>query len=88
MAALSAATTRRESVGSLTLMIYTFTTVADADTFASGLGGNVFSYWAQTQANTATQASAGFNLTNSAGTFTLYPGEDSLAASLFVLATI
>ena len=88
MAAQSAATTTRESLGSLTLMMYTFTSVADGDTFASGLGTNVVNYWAQTQANTVTQASAGFNLTNSSGIFTFYPGEDSLAATLFVLARI
>lgn len=88
MAAQTAATTSRESLGSLTLMMYTFTSVADADTFASGLGANVVNYWVQTQGNTSTQASAGFNLTNSSGTFTFYPGEDSLAATLFVLARI
>lgn len=88
MAAQTAATTIRESLGSLTLMAFTFTSVADADTFASGLGTNVVTYWAQTQGNTVTQASAGFNLTNSSGNFTFYPGEDSLPATLFVLARV
>lgn len=88
MAAQTAATTRRESAGSLTLMIYTFTSVADADTFASGLGSNVVSYMAQTTGNPSTQASAGNSVSNSAGTFTFYPGEDSLGLILWVLATI
>lgn len=88
MAALTAATTTRENVGSLTLLMFTFTTVSDTDTFASGLSTNVVNYWAQTQADTVTQASAGFNVTNSSGTFTFYPGENSLAATLFVLAKV
>ena len=86
MAAQTAATILRESVGSLTLHIFTFTSVVDADTFASGLGTNIVSFWGFGANNPATQASAGFNCTNSSGTFTLYPGEDSLAATLFVLA--
>lgn len=85
MAALTAATTLRESLGSLTLHVFTFTTVADADTFASGLP-NVFAFWAEITANPSTQASAGYAVSNSSGTFTLYPGEDSLSATLFVLA--
>lgn len=88
MAAQTAATVTRESLGSLTLMMYTFTSVADADTFASGLSTNVVNYWGLTQGNPVTQASAGMSVTNSSGTFTLYPGEDSLAATLFVLARI
>lgn len=88
MAAQTAATTTRESLGSLTLLMFTFTSVLDADTFASGLGTNVVNYWASGQGNPGTQASAGFNVTNSSGTFTFYPGEDSLAATLFVLARV
>lgn len=88
MAALTAATTTRENVGSLTLMIYTFTSVADTDTFASGLGTNVVSYWDQETSNVSTQASAGGAITNSSGNFTFYPGEDSNSWVLFVLARI
>lgn len=85
MAALTAATTTRESLGSVTLMIYTFTSVTDADTFASGLGTNIVSYWDQETSNVSTQASAGGAITNSNGNFTFYPGEDSNSWILFVL---
>jgi hypothetical protein len=82
MAAISAARTRIESAGSLTRLIFTFTTVSDGDTFASGLGTRVASYNYQMTGNPATQASAGASLTNSSGTFTFYPGEDALGAVL------
>ena len=88
MAAQSAATTIRESLGSLTLMVYTFTSVLDADTFASGLGTNVVTFMAFTNGNPSTQASAGVGVTNSSGTFTFYPGEDSLGLILWVLARV
>lgn len=88
MAAQTAATTTRESLGSLTLLAFTFTSVLDGDTFASGLSTNVVNYWYQAQFNTVTQASAGCNVTNSSGTFTFYPGEDSGAGTLFVLARV
>lgn len=88
MAAQSAATVIRESLGSLTLIIYTFTSVADGDTFASGMGMNILSFQGQVNGNTVTQASAGINLTNSSGSFTFYPGEDSLPLILWVLARI
>lgn len=88
MAVQTAATTLRESVGSLTLMVYTFTSVADTDTFASGLSTNVVAFWAGTDGNPSTQASAGNGVTNSSGTFTFYPGENSLGLDLFVLARI
>lgn len=84
MAALTAATTRRESAGSLTLMRYTFTTASDGDTFASGLP-NVWGFWCHGDNNPSTQASAGISATESSGTFTFRPGEDSLALTLFVL---
>lgn len=88
MAVQTAATVQRESLGSLTLIIFTFTSVLDSDTFVSGLGTNIVNYWMQMQSNPVTQASAGYALTNSSGTFTFYPGEDSNAASLFVLAKV
>lgn len=86
MAALTAATVLRESLGSLTLHIFTFTSVADTDTFASGLGTNVVSYWDQETSNVSTQSSAGGAIANSSGNFTFYPGEDSNSWVLFVLA--
>jgi hypothetical protein len=86
MAAQTAATTTRESVGSLTLMVYTFTSVTTPDTFASGLGANVVSYWAHCTSDSGTQGYAGVNCVNSSGTFTFYPGENATAITLFVLS--
>lgn len=86
MAAQTAASVIRESLGSVTLLVYTFTSVADGDTFASGLGTNVVSFQGQTNGNPVTQASAGNGVTNSSGNFTFYPGEDSLGLILWVLA--
>jgi hypothetical protein len=88
MAALTAASTRRENSGSTTLMVYTFTSVADGDTFASGLGTNVITFNYVVNGNPTTQASAGAGITNSSGTFTIYPGEDSLGGILQVWATV
>ena len=90
MAAQTAATSLRESVGSMTLHIFTFTSVAGGsstgDTFASGLGTTVVDFWAQDKTLSATQTSAGINVSNSSGTFTMSPAVDGAAVSLFVLA--
>ena len=86
MAAQTAATTLRESVGSLTLHIFTFTSVADADTFDSGLSTNVVAHWLAETSNVSTQASAGGAAVNASGTFTFYPGENSNSWTLFVIA--
>lgn len=89
MAALTAATTQRENLGSLTLIIYTFTSVSDADTYATGMGTNIFSFQIQTNGNPVTQASAGNGATvDSSGIFTFYPGENSLPLILWVLARV
>ena len=87
MAAQTAATTQRESVGSLTLFTFTFTSVVTGDTFASGLSSNVVGFWYQMTSIT-TQASAGSSVSNSTGTFTLKPGEDSNSGTLYVLAKV
>lgn len=87
MAAQTAVTTQRESLGSLTLLTFTFTSVATGDTFASGLGSNVVGFWGQTNSIT-TQASAGFVASNSTGTFTFKPGEDSNSLTFYVLARV
>ncbi len=88
MAALSAATTLTDDSGSETKYTFTFTSVDDADTFASGLGDRVRSFVYQVTADPTTNTSAGCNVAESSGTFTFYPGEDSLAATLFVLARV
>lgn len=65
------------------IKVFTFTTVADGDTFAGPPSPKGF--WFQTVGNPSTQAAAGSSVTESSGTYTFYPGEDSQAGSLFVL---
>lgn len=85
MAVQTAATTLRENVGSLTLIIYTFTSVTTGDTFNTGLGGNIVGFFG-TNNSITTQASAGFVISNSSGTLTLKPGEDGNSQTVYVLA--
>ena len=78
----------RESVGSLTLLKCTFTTtdVDNDDTYASGLGSNVFGYWFN---NTLTDTAAKeVHVSESSGTFTFSSGEDSVTGYLYILAKV
>lgn len=83
MAALTAATSKQYSAGSQNKYVYTFSSVDDADTFASGLSG-VQDFTYQVTADPTTNTSAGCNVSESSGTFTFYPGVDSLAGTLIV----
>ena len=85
MATLS--TTQRKSAGDMTLFIFTLTTVADTETFASGLGSNVLGYWANAITNEGTQGEEGVNVANSSGTFTFYL-KTTGTVLLYVLATV
>ena len=85
MATLS--TTQRESLGSLTLLRFVLTTVADTETFASGLGSNVFGYWANAITNEGTQGDEGVNVAESSGTFTFYL-QTTGTVHLYVLARV
>jgi hypothetical protein len=87
MAALTAASVRQVSSGDLTMKIVNFTSVDDADTYASGLSTKVVDYWVQVKADPTTNTSAGCNVAESSGTFTFYPGVDSLENTLFILHT-
>ena len=80
MAVVTASST---SSGQGIIKIFNIASVADADTFEGPSSPKAF--WATTTANQTTQASAGVNVAHSAGTYTLYPGEDSLACTLFVI---
>lgn len=78
----------RESVGSLTLLKCTFTTtdVDNDDTYASGLGSNVFGYWFN---NTLTDTAAKeVHVSESSGTFTFSSGEDNVTGYLYILAKV
>lgn len=85
MAVQTAASTLRENVGSLTLIVFNFTSVATGDTFNTGLSTNIVKVWGQ-QNSITTQASTGISISNSSGTLTLKPGEDSNGWDIFVLA--
>ncbi len=84
MAAITPATLRKVGLGSDNLLVATFTTASDADTWTSGMT-NIVTFWTQTNGNPATQTSAGSAATNASGVFTFYPGENSLGLVLFVI---
>ena len=87
MSALTAASTYRESMGSLTLHIVNFSSISGDDTYASGLGTQVVGYWAQdTQAVGTTVNAAGMNVNNSSGTFTFAPALASTPGTLFIVS--
>lgn len=84
MAAIVPTNTRKVNMGSDSLVIATFTTVSDGDTWASGVSA-IVSKWVDMNGNPTTQASAGFASTFSAGTFTFYPGENALPFTLYFI---
>lgn len=65
------------------IKVFQFATVSDGDTFAGPATPKAF--WAQITADPTTNTSAGINVTESSGTYTFYPGVDSLTVTLFVL---
>lgn len=81
MALLSAATVRQSADLSVT---YSFTTIADGDTFNCGTGKQSVSY--QMTGDPSTQASAGTSVEYNSGTgvVTFRPGENSLGGLLRV----
>ncbi len=84
MAAITPTGILRVNLGSGNLVIATFSTVADGDTWASTIPATS-TQWAQLNGNPATQANAGIACTFSAGTFTFYPAEDGLPFRLHVV---
>ena len=87
MGALSIASQQRDSVGSLTLHVFNFSSVTTGDTFASGLGASVIGYWAQDTTSAGTGSNpCGAVATNSSGTFTFTGMLSSTAVTLFVVA--
>ena len=75
----------RESLGSLTLHIFNFSSIADADTYDTGLGTNVVGYWANGQTNESTAGDEGVAVSNSSGTMTIAL-KTTGAVNLYVLA--
>lgn len=84
MAAITPTNVNRISVGSANLVVADFTTVSDGDTWASGIA-SIAGKWVDMNGNPTTQASAGFASTFSGGTFTFYPGENSLPFTLYAI---
>ena len=65
------------------IQVFKFASVDDGDTFVGPSTPKAF--WASSTANQSTQGSAGVNVAESSGTYTLYPGENSLTCTLFVI---
>ena len=87
MAALTAASVVKHSAGDQTKLVVKFSSVDDADTYASGLGSRVQEYVYQVTADPTTNTSVGCNVSESSGTFTFYPGIDSLTGTLIIWVT-
>ena len=86
MAALTPTLERQVSAGDLTQYIVKFSSISDADTYASGLGDRIIGFVATTTADPTTNTSAGINVAESSGTFTFYPGVDALTGTLVIYA--
>jgi len=84
MAAITPTKVARVNIGSSNLVVATFTTASDGDTWASGIAA-ITGKWVDMNGNPTTQASAGFASTFSSGTFTFYPGEDALPFTLYAI---
>jgi hypothetical protein len=63
--------------------VFKFSTVVDGDTFTGPASPKGF--WCFGVGNPGTQAAAGVHATESDGTYTFYPGTDSLDMTLFVI---
>lgn len=87
MAAKTPDSRTTHSLGSerLIRLVYSATTIDDADTYASGIVGIVDHWFNQTDDPTA-QAAAGMTISESAGTFTFHPGENGALGTLYVMA--
>lgn len=85
MAAITLATSYplRENVGSLNLLIVKSSSVADGDTYASGISGQIVGFWANGEAN-ETAGEEGINVSESSGTFT-FGLKTTGAVTLYVL---
>lgn len=86
MAAQTAATTIRESLGSLTLHIFTFTSVTGADTFASGIPGIQSAIATSTLAGGTTTGVSGVGVNVSGSTITFTTNLAAIAVTLWVLS--
>lgn len=84
MSAITPTGITKVSLGSANMVVATFSTVSDGDTWASGIG-SIVTKWTDHNADPATQASVGIASTFSGGTFTFFPAENSAAFRLHVV---
>lgn len=85
MAAKTPSSIERISMGSVTLIVATFTDIDDTDTWATGLGTSAKYAWAN-GTDDPTQAKEGIDCAMSSGTITFSTGEDNRAGWVFVIA--
>lgn len=85
MAAATVSTVIQENVGSLTLHIVTFSSLADTNTYASGIPG-VVGYWCNAGTDEGTAGDQGINVAESSGTFTFSLDTTATDAKLYVLS--
>jgi len=87
MAAKTPDSVVRESLGSKTLFIATFSTndIDDNDTWATGLSTNIVGYWG-VLTDDGTQTKEALDITNASGTLTFRVGEDNRTGLVYVLA--
>lgn len=86
MAAFVPDSVKRTNLGALTLYIVEVPATADTtNTWASGIP-EIVAHWISVNDTTTTQASQGAGATRSGSTFTVFPGEDNTAMTLFILA--
>ena len=83
MAAVLTASNTQFSGGQGIIRAFTFAAIGDADTFVGPPDPKAF--WATLTGDPSTNASAGINVAESAGTYTFYPGINALTGTLFVL---
>lgn len=80
------ASTIRESLGSMTLHIVSFSDLDDTDTYVSGLQG-IVSWWGVQTDNPGTQTNNAMDISESSGTFTFNLPEDDRVAKLYILTS-
>jgi hypothetical protein len=80
---MSAATKASSESAQSIFQIHKFTSVTDGLTFAGPSSPKAF--WAQVTTDPSTNTSAGINVTESSGTYTFYPGVDTVSVTLFIV---
>jgi hypothetical protein len=85
MADATVSSVNRHSVGDMTMHIVDFSSIADTNTYASGLP-NVLGHWANDATNVVTLGDEGINVAESSGTFTFYVKTTTTDAKLYILS--